>query len=186
MDESILQRLSAGDMAAMQECIDTYSGLVWSLARRLCGSAVEAEDAVQEVFLAVWESAGRFDPGKGSEVTFVATIARRKLIDRRRSLDRRHKYTEDYQRQTRDVEMSAADAPLMADDVRRAGEAFEQLSDAQQRVLRLAVHGGYTHEQIAEITDLPLGTVKTHSRRGLMKVRELLQAQEASTVESRT
>ena len=185
MHDSILQRLSAGDMAAMQACIDTYSGLVWSLAQRLCGSATEAEDAVQEVFLAVWESAGRFDPEKGSEVTFVATIARRKLIDRRRSLDRRKKHTEDYQRQEREAASLPTDATLMADDVRRAGEAFEQLSDAQQRVLRLAVHGGYTHEQIAEITDLPLGTVKTHARRGLLKVRELLQAQDAPTVESR-
>ena len=85
VNESILQRVAAGDMAAMQECIDRYGGLVWSLARRLSLSPAEAEDGVQEAFIELWKHAERFDPEVASETTFVSMIARRRLIDRRRS-----------------------------------------------------------------------------------------------------
>ena len=79
--ESILERIAAGDANAVQECMDLYGNLVWSLARRFTRSAAEAEDAVQEVFLDVWKSAARFDAKRASEKTFVAMIARRRLID---------------------------------------------------------------------------------------------------------
>ncbi|MHC4784427.1 MAG: RNA polymerase sigma factor, partial [Planctomycetota bacterium] len=94
MAESLLQRVAAGDMAAMQECIDEYGGLIWSLARRFCPSPAEAEDAVQEVFIALWENASRFDDSKGTEVTFVAMIARRRLIDSGRKHQRRQQAVE--------------------------------------------------------------------------------------------
>ena len=87
--KSVLQRVAAGEMAAMQECIDEYGGLIWSLARRFCSSPAEAEDAAQEVFIALWENAARFDEAKGAEVTFVAMIARRRLIDSGRKQQRR-------------------------------------------------------------------------------------------------
>jgi len=86
---SILERVAQGDPSAPAECIDRFSGLVWSLARRLCASASDAEDAVQEIFIDVWKSAGRFDPSIASETTFVAMIARRRLIDRGRRRMRR-------------------------------------------------------------------------------------------------
>ena len=73
---SLLQRTAADDVAAMKECLDAYGGLVWSLARRLLVPGADVEDAVQEVFIEIWRSAGRFDPSMGSEVTFVATIHR--------------------------------------------------------------------------------------------------------------
>jgi RNA polymerase sigma-70 factor (ECF subfamily) len=68
-----------GDTRAVAECIDRFGGLIWSLARRLSAGPADAEDAVQEVFIALWENAGRFDPEKGAEVTFVAMIARPRL-----------------------------------------------------------------------------------------------------------
>jgi RNA polymerase sigma-70 factor (ECF subfamily) len=144
-------------MAAMQECIDEYGGLIWSLARRFCPSPAQAEDAVQEVFIALWENASRFDESKGAEVTFVAMIARRRLIDSGRS------ESVDFEQRTAEV-----------DEAQRAMQAMEQLSEDQQRVLKLAVYRGLTHDEIAQATGLPLGTVKTHARRGLIRVRELL------------
>ena len=89
MIESTLQRIAAGDGASVQECLDRYGGLVWSIARRLAPTAQDAEDAVQEIFLDVWRNAGRFDPEIGSEATFIATIARRRLLDQRRRASRR-------------------------------------------------------------------------------------------------
>jgi RNA polymerase sigma-70 factor (ECF subfamily) len=172
--QTLLQRVAAGEMAAMQECIDEYGGLVWSLARRFCPSPAEAEDAVQEVFIAVWENAGRYDEEKGAEVTFVAMIARRRLIDRGRKYERREKLVTHLKSEQEGRPPGRTDDTTTGDEAERALEAMEQLSPDQQRVLRLAIHHGCTHEQIAGITELPLGTVKTHARRGLMRVRDLL------------
>lgn len=177
---TFLQRVAAGDMAAMQGCIDEYGGLVWSLARRLCASPAEAEDAVQEVFIALWEAAPTYDPGKGAEVTFVAMIARRRLIDSGRKHKRRQRLVEEAKTRKQEESANARDEAAMADDVRQASEAIEQLSADQQRVLKLAIHQGLTHDEIARTTGLPLGTVKTHARRGLIRVRELLAQCEGS------
>ena len=89
MSDSILQRVAAGDTEAVAACIDRFGGLVWSLARRFLDRPTEAEDAVQEIFIELWKSASRFDPSIASETTFVAMIARRRLIDRQRKLGRR-------------------------------------------------------------------------------------------------
>ena len=171
-EPSILERVAAGDPAAPSECIDRFSGLVWSLARRLCPTAAEAEDAVQEIFIDLWKSAGRFDASIASETTFVAMIARRRLIDRGRRRMRRPEVPQ--------IAETVAD-PAEARDRSPAGEesaiaqrAFAQLRPEQQQVLQLAIHHGCSHEQIATATGMPLGTVKTHARRGLIKMRQIL------------
>ncbi len=177
---SLLQRVAAGEMAAMQECIDEYGGLVWSLARRFCASPAEAEDAVQEVFIALWENADRYDATKGAEVTFVAMIARRRLIDSGRKHQRRQKTLEQARESAPPPDATPFDeVAARADEARRATEAIGTLSEDQQKVLGLAINQGLTHEEIARTTGLPLGTVKTHARRGLTRVRELLKQSES-------
>ncbi|MBX9623103.1 MAG: sigma-70 family RNA polymerase sigma factor, partial [Gemmataceae bacterium] len=89
MTEPVLPRVAVGDPAAVRECIARYGPLVWGLARRLVPNPADAEDAAQDVFISLWQSAGRYDPAQAAEVTFVAMIARRRLIDRRRRA-RRH------------------------------------------------------------------------------------------------
>ncbi|MHC4446251.1 MAG: RNA polymerase sigma factor [Planctomycetota bacterium] len=174
---SLLQRVAAGDMAAVQACIDEYGGLIWSLARRLCASPAEAEDAVQEVFIALWQNAEKYDETKGTEVTFVAMIARRRLIDSGRKHQRRQRLIEEAGTQARPEPIDTRQRLAQAEEARQAAEAMERLSEDQQRVLKLAIHQGLTHEEIANTTGLPLGTVKTHARRGLIRVRELLAGQ---------
>lgn len=172
---SLLERVAAGDPAAPAECIDRFSGLVWSLARRLCSSASEAEDAVQEIFIDVWKSAGRFDPAIASETTFVAMIARRRLIDRGRRRMRRPEVP-----QIAETIADAAPARNPSETSEEFGvaqRAFAQLRPEQQQVLQLAIHHGCSHEQIATATGMPLGTVKTHARRGLIKIRQILADQ---------
>ena len=165
----------------MKECIDAYGGLVWSLARRLLASAADAEDAVQEVFIELWECADRFDPAVGSEVTFVAMIARRRLIDAGRKRQRQRRLIDEAKTRTETApkpdEKHESEA---SEEAHLAVEAIERLSPDQQRVLRLAIHYGMTHERIADHTGLPLGTVKTHVRRGLMRVRDALRPGESS------
>jgi RNA polymerase sigma-70 factor (ECF subfamily) len=175
VSDSVLKRVAAGDLAAMQECMDQYGGLVWSLARRLAPSPAEAEDAVQEVFIALWENAGRYDEALGSEVTFVAMIARRRLIDRGRKYGRQARLLDEVKSLGTPEVNEAPDPVVRSDEAERAGRALERLSEGQRKVLTLAIHHGLTHEQIAEHTGFPLGTVKTHARRGLMRVREILE-----------
>jgi len=178
--DSFLQRIAAGDQEAVQECVDRYGALVLSLARRCCSSRDETEDAVQEVFVDLWRKAGRYDPALSAEVTFVTMIARRKLID--------------HGRRRREVTSSGwADDALpgklagtwqqrieICDEADRAAKAIARLRPEQQRSLKLAIHDGMSHEQISDTTGLSLGTVKTHVRRGLMQVREMLGAAKRS------
>ena len=173
--DNVLPLIANGDAKAVQTCLDRYSGLVWSLARRLSTTEADAEDAVQDIFLDVWKSAARFDPSVASEVTFIAMIARRRLIDRRRKEGRRP---------TSELLSDATPAPEIreseidpgfGEEVRIARKALGQLSQEQQRVLQLSIFHGLSHEKIARATDLPLGTVKTHARRGLIRIREIIE-----------
>lgn len=174
-EPSILARVAAGDPAAPSACIERFSGLVWSLARRLCPSATDAEDAVQEIFIDLWKSAPRFDPDIASETTFVAMIARRRLIDRGRRKMRRPEAP-----QLPEVVPDTServDRTEANEQQSLAQKAFAQLRPEQQQVLQLAIHHGCSHEQIATATGMPLGTVKTHARRGLIKIRQILAEQ---------
>ncbi len=173
MPGSTLERIAGGDRAAVAECIDRHGGLVWSIARRLCIDRSEAEDAVQEIFIDLWSSAGRFDPSRSSEAAFVAMIARRRLIDRRRKGRRRPGAMP-----LPDALACPGEGPeRRVDDVDEAGRAsiaLASLGDDQRRVLLRAIYDGKTYAEIAEETGLPLGTVKTHARRGLIRLREAL------------
>lgn len=170
--ESILHRIAEGDQDAIKECMDRFGGLVWSLARRLAGNASEAEDAVQEIFIDVWRSAGRFDPAIASETTFVAMIARRRLIDRGRRRARRPEVAAIPE--TIESDGPAFDPAEVEEAAKAALSAMERLRPEQRKVLELSIQFGRSHEQIAGTTGLPLGTVKTHARRGLIRLREIL------------
>lgn len=172
--DPILVRVAAGDGSAVRECQDAFGGLVWSIARRMLGATAEAEDAVQEVFIELWRSAGRYDPGRGTEVQFVATIARRRIIDRVRRLGRRLDADPLPEAPLEDDGPSSADNVELNDAAQRARAAMAELADGQRTVLELTLLKGLSHSEVAKSTNLPLGTVKTHARRGLIKLRELL------------
>jgi RNA polymerase sigma-70 factor (ECF subfamily) len=176
--QPLLHRVSAGDQAAVRECISRFGGLVWSLARRCGLPDAETEDAVHEVFTELWQNGHKYDPSIASEAAFVAVIARRRIIDRRRKIGRRPQARELTEGLTSAPKV--ADRQEIADEARAAARALETLSPAQQRVLRLSVYEGLSHELISRATGLPLGTVKTHARRGLIRLREMLQEKQTA------
>lgn len=184
--EPILHRVAAGEPGAVQECLDRYGGLVWSLSRRFCPNREEAEDAVQDVFIEIWNKAKRYDASLSSEITFVAMIARRRLIDRGR---RRQRALQTEVIEDENIlppsEDRAQEMVDIGDEVDRAQKALAKLRPDEQKVLRLSIYEGLSHDQISKATSLPLGTVKTHLRRGLIRVREMLgvDATESSTRE---
>jgi RNA polymerase sigma-70 factor (ECF subfamily) len=146
---------------------------VWAIARRMTRSRADAEDAVQDIFVDVWRSAARFDAAQGSAKVFVTTIARRRLIDRIR-------------RGRMNAFMDGAEAledlrfaePGNGGEVRaeaeQAAKVVARLRPDQRKVLRMGLLEGMTHSEIAAATGMPLGTVKTQMRRGLIQVRQWL------------
>ena len=173
MSPSVLQRIASGDSAAVRDCIEQYGALVWSLARRLSRSLSDAEDATQEIFLDVWRSAGRFDAAQGSDKMFIAMIARRRLIDRLR------KSTAEPPMDTVEALESVAWAdPGTASETsleaEHAARAMAELRPEQRQVLELGLLHGLTQSEIATRLQMPLGTVKSFMRRGLIKVREYM------------
>jgi RNA polymerase sigma factor (sigma-70 family) len=173
VSDAVMPRIASGDPAAMRECLDRYAGLIWTLALRFLGNRSEAEDAVQEAFIDLWKSAAKYRPELGSEVAFVTVLVRRRLIDRKRRAGRAPAPGA----LPADVPAGAtADALEIGDEAALAREVLDELVPAQRRVLELAVCNGLSHQEVADRTGLPLGTVKTYVRRGLMHVRERLQA----------
>jgi RNA polymerase sigma-70 factor, ECF subfamily len=173
MSPTVLQRMASGDPAAVRECMDRYGGLVWSLARRLTRTASDAEDATQEIFLDIWRSAARFDASRGSDKVFVATIARRRLIDRMRKKSGEPP-TEPAEALESIAWSDPGSLPDVAIDAAHAARALGELRPEQRQVLELGLLHGFSQSEIASRLRMPLGTVKSLMRRGLLRVRELM------------
>lgn len=173
---AILERIADGDPLAMNELVDQYGDLVWSLARRYFGASPIAQESVQEAFLSLWSSAGRFRPERGSELTFVLTVARRRIVD-----------------QVRHEARFSGGVPLVGDEVdRNSGDQARldaqlemlrvqpllgELSGNEREILSLSLYEGYSHSEIAKRLNMPLGTVKTRIRRSLIRLRAALKVQ---------
>jgi len=155
------------------QCVERYSGLVWSLARRFIAVEADAEDAVQEIFVEVWNTAARFDPSKSAEATYISMIARRRLIDRLRK-NRREPDRENLE----DVEYALSGdghrALEASAETEKVVEVLSNMKPEQQQVIRMSTWLGMSHSAIAEETGMPLGTVKSLLRRGLLQIREQL------------
>jgi RNA polymerase sigma-70 factor, ECF subfamily len=173
MNPSVLQRIASGDSAAVRECMDQYGALVWSLARRLSRTASDAEDATQEIFLDIWRSAGRFDAAQGSDKMFIAMIARRRLIDRlrKKSAEPPMDPVEVLESVAWSEPGSRSETSLEAEQAMRA---LAELRPEQRQVLELGLLHGFSQSEIATRLGMPLGTVKSFMRRGLIRVREYM------------
>ena len=133
----------------------------------------DAEYVVQDVFVDIWKNAQRFDESQASETTFIAMIARRRIIDRMRYASRR--VTADSLDDIVAEPANRADRSMQISvEANEAAEAVAALRPEQRQVLQLAIVHGLSHQEIADATGMPLGTVKTHARRGLLAAREIL------------
>ena len=173
MAQAILHRIAEGDADAVQDCLKKYGGLVWSLARHMLRNSEDAEDIVQEIFVDIWKNADRFDASQASETTYIAMIARRRIIDRIRYSQRR--LTPDSLEDVVTEPANRFDVNLQTSvEAAEAAKALQTLRPEQQQVLQLSIVHGLSHQEIADATGMPLGTVKTHARRGILQARELL------------
>jgi RNA polymerase sigma factor (sigma-70 family) len=145
----------------------------------------DAEDAVQEIFIDIWKNAERFDAAQSSETTFIAMIARRRLIDRLRYAKRR--ISADSLEDVTSEPHNRADQEMQTSiEAKNAARALQQLRPEQRQVLQLSIVQGLSHQEISDATGIPLGTVKTHARRGLLQVREFLGMSSVTEVKGGT
>jgi RNA polymerase sigma-70 factor (ECF subfamily) len=178
-EPQLLARIAAGDEQAVRLCIAQYGPMVLTLAQRWSPDGHDAEDAVQEIFFDLWRGAERYDPSKCSERGFIAMVARRRLIDRHRRQLRmvRTEHVED----GADFPEPVADEPVDATEAMSAREALTKLTPVQRTLIERHLLDGKTHEEIATEQSMPLGTVKSHIRRGLLKARALLGGRRVTT-----
>jgi RNA polymerase sigma-70 factor (ECF subfamily) len=167
-----------GEARAFEVIYDRHCNVAFSLAYRICGTRVAAEDVVQESFLSLWRSGARYDRTRGSVRTWVLGIVHNRSIDwLRRSLghDRHRAGDEGIQERFEAPEHTDIEV-ARRDEAREIRAALDGLPDEQSRVIELAFYGGYTHSEIAQMLDTPIGTIKGRMRLGMEKMRHTLEA----------
>lgn len=182
MTEGLLSRLANGDGHAMNECIDQYGNLVWSIVRRCFFDPVSAEDVVQEIFTEIWTKASTYKPEIAGESTWIALIARRRTIDAYRKLSRRPVMEELPDPEILGAESSDT-APVPSLSREEAKRLLQRLPDTTRTMIEMALHDGFTHQEIADKLKQPLGTVKTRIRRGLLELRDIIVSQSGSATD---
>ncbi len=180
-DLRLMKRIVGRDQQAFAGLYDRYAPVIYTMVLRMVKSTAEAEDLVQDIFVQIWNKAHLFAESKGSVYTWVMTLARRKAIDRVRSQDygNRGESVDDEEKPV-DIPDTAYEAnPLIATVSREYEELMRNslaaISPEQRTVIELSYYDGYTQAQIAERLQLPLGTVKTRMRQGLITLRDLLK-----------
>jgi RNA polymerase sigma-70 factor (ECF subfamily) len=174
-DAALLARVGEGDEAAIEVLYQRYGGACFALARRILDDAQLAEDVVQQVFLALWKGSG-YNPARGAVSTWLLSITHHKAVDSlRREGGRRKRLASDQAL----LEL-AATGPGPEDEAwaqmraTRTRDALRLLAAEQREVLLLAYYGGYTQREIADLTGLPLGTVKSRTLTAMRRLREHL------------
>jgi RNA polymerase sigma-70 factor, ECF subfamily len=181
-DEELMELVDDGAVRAFEVIFDRHAGAAYSLAYRMCGRRALAEDIVQEAFLSLWRSGTSYDRGRGSVRSWVLSAVHNRAVDAlRRAGAKAGRDVHDDGVTERLPAPEATDAEVeRRDEARRIRSALDELPPDQRQVIELAYFGGLSHNQIAEMLDLPPGTVKGRMRLGLTKMRYALA--EASRV----
>lgn len=176
-DRELVVRLARGDHSALGEVYDRYGRACYSLARRILGGDLLAEDVVQDVFLALWRDAGRFDERRGTFATYLMAMTHHKAVDAVRKEDnqRRRRAPVEVLEGRGDVAIDVVAEVWQGVRGRYVRSALAELPVEQREPLLLAYYGGYTQREIATLTGTPLGTVKTRMLSGMRRLRRALE-----------
>jgi RNA polymerase sigma-70 factor (ECF subfamily) len=173
---SLVERVATGDQSALATLYDATNRLIYSLILRVLGDMSSAEEALIDVYTQVWRQAASYDANRGAPLAWMATIARSRAIDRLRSSwqDQRRKEPLDVLGDAPSNSASPEETAAASERQMLVREALNVLTFEQRQVIELAYYSGLSHSEIAEKLNQPLGTVKTRTRLGMMKLREAL------------
>jgi len=180
-DEDLLAAVARGEVTAFSTFYDRHAGLLYLIAWRVLGDETEAQDALQEALVLIWERAPAFDPRLGRPLSWAAALARNKAVDRLRTRARRARVLTDAAAQGPERESfaeSPAESRLAAETAETVGTALARLPEDQRVAIELAFFGGLSQTEIAERLGAPLGTIKARIRRGMEQLRTLLRHRE--------
>ena len=173
--EDLLGRVARGDTPAFEQLFDRVASSVFGVIRRVLRDPAQSEEVAQEVLLEVWRTAPRFDAERGSATTWIHTMAHRRAIDRVRAAQAAHTREEKVALRDHeppfDVVADRVEARLEQEQVRRC---LDGLTDLQRESVTLAYYAGHTYREVAGLLEVPLGTVKTRMRDGLIRLRDCL------------
>lgn len=174
----LFKRISAGDSASFEAIYDRFSRILFATAYRILNDRVAAEDVLQDVFIQIWEKAPMYNSDLGKPLTWAVTLTRNKAIDRSRSVRRRAALQENVQQESEMFEQfddrSSFDAVATIETGELVREAMQKLTRHQREVIELAFFSSLTQTEIAERLNQPLGTVKARIRRGMIKLRSVI------------
>ena len=181
VEVELLRRVGQGDRDSFAQLYDRFSSAVFSAAFRIVNNQQAAEDVLQEVFLQVWEKAALYDPSRGKPLTWAITLTRNKAIDRLRATQRRGRLRDSLERDVGGSEpfdgRNSFDAVDLKEKGKLVNEALHKLPDEQREALELAFFSGLTQSEIAEHLKEPLGTIKARIRRGMLRLKSLLDSE---------
>ena len=180
-NDSILARIADGENGSFELLIEKYGNLVWSIGKKFLYRQSDLEDAVQEVFIAIWKSADKYNASKAKEITFVSMIARRRFIDHLRKISK-HKNLESIDGDNSGHQLYKESLLNESTDLQLVKNAIQSLDIDDQELLNLSVYQGYSHSEISKLLNIPLGTVKTRIRRNLIKLKEIFETNETNTI----
>jgi RNA polymerase sigma-70 factor, ECF subfamily len=173
--DELVQRVARGDTPAFTELYDRMANVVFGVIRRVLRDPAQSEEVAQEVLIEVWRTATRFDQTKASASTWILTMAHRRAIDRVRSAQSAHDREERVAHRDHmpafDEVAEQVETNLEQQQVRRC---LGQLTEIQRESVTMAYYGGYTYREVGELLDVPLGTVKTRLRDGLIRLRDCM------------
>ena len=173
--DDLLSLVATGDQRAFSRLYDAMAPRVLGLVRRVLRDPAQSEEVAQEIFLEIWQNATKFDQGKGTATTWIMTMTHRRAVDRVRaaqsSRDRDTKvgirdFVPDYDNVAESVEVTI--------EHERVKVAMSRLTDLQRQAVTLAYYGGYSHTEVAEMLHIPVGTIKTRLRDGMIRLRDEL------------
>ena len=178
-DADLLMRTGQGDGESLKQLYSRFSGVLFSTAFRVLNNVKDAEDVVQESFVQIWEKAHLYDLRRGKPLTWAMTLTRNKAIDRLRRVQRRTRLHDEVATESAvwkgTTESDTSDVAATHDTQRIVRNAVIQLSPDQRRAIELAFFGGLTQHEVARQLGEPLGTVKARIRRGMMKLRTVIE-----------
>jgi RNA polymerase sigma-70 factor, ECF subfamily len=175
-DFQVVTALQQGNTNALGIVYDRYGAVVYRLALRMLANPAEAEDLTQEVFLAFWRGVAKYDPDRGTLLVFLLTITRSRALNRFKQQNSQQNLYEKFGTYLPKADSHPGMESVALNELSaRMGAALQQLPTAQKQVLEMGYYQGKSQSEIAQELVVPLGTVKTRSRQGLLKLRQLLQ-----------